>query len=218
MGNTHQQIQALVFLIQIQRQNNLKVAVRDGHRYWILDEKISGDDAMILSEWRNSDNNTNQVTHEIQILRSIQRYCRAEAKTSTSVKVATIIAKVSAASIVKLNPNVVGILVKFCVELGVEQYVDEICEFHSSHVNPNEMACPHGLMEEICKSIKKENVLVRVNLVLVNYTKDNGIKQMEVWRDNDEGEDDKRGARRRIRRMRDEGLLTMMMMRRRTRP
>jgi hypothetical protein len=39
----------------------LQAAVEHGHKWWILSEKISSEEAMLISEYRNSDQNTNQV-------------------------------------------------------------------------------------------------------------------------------------------------------------
>jgi len=40
---------------------NLKRAVQQGHRWWVLKETIPPEAAAMISDYRNSDNNTNQV-------------------------------------------------------------------------------------------------------------------------------------------------------------
>ncbi len=39
----------------------LQAAVEHGHKWWILSEKITAEEAILVSEYRNSDQNTNQV-------------------------------------------------------------------------------------------------------------------------------------------------------------
>ena len=39
----------------------LRKAVDEGHRWWILAEDIPDEDAVMISEYRNSDQNTNEV-------------------------------------------------------------------------------------------------------------------------------------------------------------
>jgi len=39
-------------------------------------------------------------------------------------------------------------MVKFAMGMGQGGYVTELCEFHSSNVNPNELSMPHGFFEE----------------------------------------------------------------------
>ena len=55
-----------------------KFAVQHGLLYWVLREEISDEEAMTLSEWRNSDNNQNLMNSEAQLLRAISRICRLE--------------------------------------------------------------------------------------------------------------------------------------------
>ncbi len=39
----------------------LETAVSQGHRWWLRSEDISEEDCVMISEYRNADQNTNQV-------------------------------------------------------------------------------------------------------------------------------------------------------------
>ena len=43
----------------------------------------------------------------------------------------------------------VGSLVKFVVGIGAGPFVEELCDFHSLHVNPNELSMSHTVYEEV---------------------------------------------------------------------
>ena len=45
------------------------------HKYWVLDEKITPDEAMLLSDWMNADQNQNFGNDPSHIIRSIARIC-----------------------------------------------------------------------------------------------------------------------------------------------
>ena len=47
----------------------LQRVVQRGHKWWLLSCEIPDPDAHEISEWRNSDNNNNQVNHEIEHIR-----------------------------------------------------------------------------------------------------------------------------------------------------
>jgi hypothetical protein len=54
-----------------------------------------------------------------------------------------------AQSAVKLLPQVIAGLVRFVLDMGAEMYVDELCSFHSSSINPNELSMGHTYYEEV---------------------------------------------------------------------
>ena len=75
--------------------DDLKKVVADGHCYWLLSEKITEEDAVLLSEWRNSDQNQNQFNSEMQLIKNIQRICLKEQSLANGqVKLATVVQKV----------------------------------------------------------------------------------------------------------------------------
>jgi hypothetical protein len=47
----------------------------------------------------------------------------------------------------------VGALVKFVVGIGAGVFVDEVCDFHSVYVNPNELSMSHIMFEEVFYAI-----------------------------------------------------------------
>ena len=82
--------------IELQNEVNL------GHMYWILDESISASEAQLVSEWRNADQNQNQLNSEVQTLRSIHAILvkKLAEKQGGRVTLAELISSVSQQSLV----------------------------------------------------------------------------------------------------------------------
>ena len=134
----------------------LASAVRRGHLWWILSDEVTEAEAILISEYRNSDNNTSQIKHEIEHIRGIQRVCLKELETSKSVVLSTVLAKAMAHLQVRAASATMLSLAKFVVELGAGAFIDELCEFHSSEINPGELTLPHGVFDEVTKSVGKQ--------------------------------------------------------------
>ena len=115
----------------------LVAAVERGHLWWILSDAIPEPDALLISEWRNSDNNTSQIKHEIEYIRGIQRICRKEAElvgSTRKIVFSTVLAKAMQFLQVKTPTTTLLALAKWVVDLGAGKLVDEVCEFHSAEV------------------------------------------------------------------------------------
>jgi hypothetical protein len=140
--------------------------------YWLLAEAITAEDATLLSEWRNSDQNQSQFNSEMQLIRSIQRVCNFELQLNSQVKLATIVAKITCNSLVKLQPNTVGALSKFVMEMGSGEYIDQLANWHANNVNPQEISCSTKFYEDVTTSVHKRFVLVRLGICIAQYNND----------------------------------------------
>ena len=80
---------------------DLHIVVERGHKWFLLSEKTPVDEQNMLSEWKNQDQNSNQVSHEIELIRSIQSVCLTEAAFAQKASVSTIATAVNLASPVK---------------------------------------------------------------------------------------------------------------------
>ena len=149
----------------------LKTIIETGHQYWLLSEEIGESDAMLLSEWRNAEQNIAQFNSEIQLLKSIQKICITETKINEQVKLSTIIQKVATTSLTKLQPSTVGVLSKLCMELGSGTYVDQITRWHAVSVNPQNLACSIQFFDDLITTIPKQYVLCRVATIITQYNK-----------------------------------------------
>ena len=85
----------------------------------------------------------------------MQRVCLAELRTTNKVIVSTVLAKALQHLQVKgpAADRTLLSLTKFVVDLGAGHMVDELCEFHSQEVNPNELSVTHTLFEESVKQV-----------------------------------------------------------------
>ncbi len=57
----------------------LQQHVENGWKWIVLSEDIPDEQAALVSEWRNTDQNTCQIKHEIELIKAIQRACAREA-------------------------------------------------------------------------------------------------------------------------------------------
>jgi len=136
---------------------NLARVTTRGHKYWILDCEIPDKDAVEISEWRNSDNNNNQVKHEVEHLRGLQRISRAEmdaAGAAGVVSLSQVLAKFSAQSQLKIAQQATLDLARCVIDFGSGHYVDRICTFHSQHINPNELSVPAHVYGAVAKHLQ----------------------------------------------------------------
>ena len=131
-------------------------AVSRGHVWYILSDELPEQEAIMISEYRNSDNNTNQFKHEMEHIRGIQRVCLKEMDTAKSVVLSTVLAKAMAHLQVPVVSSTMLSLAKFVVDLGAGVMVDEVCEFHSSEINPGDLTLPHVVFDEVTKSVGKQ--------------------------------------------------------------
>ena len=158
----------------------LKHVVSQGHSYFVLDDKISKEDAEFLSEWRNADQNQNQCNSEAQLIRTLQSLVEdelAKSDAGTQVKLSTIISKATNKSIVKLKPDTVGGLTRWILSLGARDYVTEFLDFHAAEVDPTQLTVPWGFFDEVAKALGKEFVLSKLAITVAQYTSEGAQAQ-----------------------------------------
>ena len=90
---------------------DLQVVVERGHKWYLLSEKTPVAEQKMLSEWKNQDQNSNQVRHEIELIRSIQTVCLKEATVAQRASITTIANAVNLASPVKMSNSTMHSLV-----------------------------------------------------------------------------------------------------------
>ena len=135
---------------EIVNDTNLQNSSTRGHRWFVLKWDTPDEVCTRLSDWRNRDQNTAQVKHEVEHIKGIQRVCINEAKLSRQLVLATIVSKTMAVLQLKTSSAHVLVYAKFVVHLGFGEFVDDICEHHSAEVNPNELTVPPSLYYEVC--------------------------------------------------------------------
>ena len=138
----------------------LVTAVDRGHFYYILDELTTDEEAKLLAEWKNQDQNQNNPTTQSQLI-AIVLECFDELKKQQSVtgsiKLSQIIAKVDKNSLIKMTPTVIGYLAKFVQGLGHE-YIIEWMDYVACEVNPKELTISPKWYEEQQNSIDPSHV------------------------------------------------------------
>ena len=129
------------------------------------------DELSNLSEVRNADQNQNVLNTEIHLIIQAQRFCIAEEKLAGArqFKIGSIVYKITSNSVVKLNANAVGIVVKLVIQLGIDEFVNELLLFLSRCVNACVLSCSTSWMEEMMGAIPKEMHIMRNAALYLQY-------------------------------------------------
>ena len=122
---------------------DLEVALREGLLYIVLDESITAEEARIVSDWRNSDQDQNQRTNEAQIFRAVLQLVQDHEKTNASkpLSLAQICAKMQTGSIQKMSSTVVSIIAKTVTQLGAGEKVEEFLDTHVDLISIISISC-----------------------------------------------------------------------------
>ena len=122
---------------------SLKEVALDGHKWWVLPEHVGSDKQIDISLWRNQDQNENQATNEIEIMRTITHSAKkllegGQGKVSLGDLVSAAQrknpAKISSTTWMSLTKYYIGFL-----ENGAGDLVEDLSEFHSACVDPREL-------------------------------------------------------------------------------
>ena len=126
----------------LESQPNLKEAAEVGHKWWVLPEDTCPHLLSDISNWRNQDQAENQVAHEMEMLQMVATAASILAVKSEFISIRDLISKASRAAHPKQAGTLLGILCKCyakCTESGSPELVNELIEYHSQQVNPNEV-------------------------------------------------------------------------------
>ena len=152
---------------------DLQVVVERGHKWYLLSEKTPVAEQKMLSEWKNQDQNSNQVRHEIELIRSIQTVCLKEATVAQRASITTIANAVNLASPVKMSNSTMHSLVKFVMSVGADHAtIDRVCHHHAMTVNPNERVLLHTFYDAVGQELASTWKHLSAAVVMAAYSPD----------------------------------------------
>ena len=156
---------------------DLREVVTNGHKWWILPETVHKEKQVDISLWRNQDQNENQATHEIEILQTI--VASAQEFGGKKIIMGDLVSKAQRRNPAKISPQVLLTLCKYFtqfLEEGEGHYVQELVDFHSSTVNPNELVVSNAFYQSLTSSPELQNKgPVRHYLLLTQYTDEKAL-------------------------------------------
>lgn len=79
---THQMTTVDGIRCVVEHDKALAELLRIGHKWWVLSADTPDDVANEISAWFNSQNNSSQVTHEVEHVRALQKVCCKEMQTA----------------------------------------------------------------------------------------------------------------------------------------
>lgn len=158
----------------VEEGSSLAEVVQHGHRWWILPESTSHAAQVEVSLWRNQDQNENQGSHEIEILRGIISTCEEMAVTRSKLPLGEILARAQHRSPARLGERVLSGLAKYFlkhIETSTTFLAQELQDFHSARINPKELCVPVIFFETLGKEQAFTSMpFFRHYAVLTNYT------------------------------------------------
>ena len=139
-------------LVKILEENeHLKDTAMCGHKWWILPEEVITERQGDISLWRSMDQHENQASHEMEILQGI----KATAE-SLSVKprknTGDLLSAATRRNPAKLSPKTMQVLARVYIgslENGVPELVQELVDFHSETVDPQELTVSTAWIENL---------------------------------------------------------------------
>ena len=137
-------------------------AVAHGHKWHVLSERCPPDTQRRISEWKNQDQNSNQVRHEIELIRAIQAMCLKEATVAQKASVGGIAQLVNLASPVKVPSSALHAIVAFVMAVGAAHpSLERLCHFHAHNVNPGARTMLHTTFEALGKHLGASSITSR---------------------------------------------------------
>ena len=107
-----------------------------------------------ISEWKNQDQNSNQVRHEIELIRAIQAMCLKEATVAQKASVGGIAQLVNLASPVKVPTSAMHAMVAYVMAVGAAHpSIERLCHYHAHNVNPGARTMLHTTFEALGKHL-----------------------------------------------------------------
>ena len=153
------------------RRTPLQLAAERGHKWYALSEKCPPDEQVRLSKWKNQDQNSNQVQHEIELIREIQSVCIAESAVATEASVGSIAYSVNQKSPVKLTNSSLYSMCHFVLTIGADHpCIERICCFHALAVNPKELALLHTVYDAVAHQLGKDHKHLAAAVIMAGYS------------------------------------------------
>ena len=153
---------------------HLKDAVHHGHRWWVLPETVCVDRQVDISLWRNMDQNENQGTHEVEHLQQIKGTAEDLSTKQSKVTLANLVATTVRRNPAKVSSNAMQHLSKFYIgflENGVVGLVQEVVDFHSQTVDPQEISVSIAFFQFlVSEEVLSPFPYTRMYLLLTQYT------------------------------------------------
>ena len=156
------------FALKSDKDIELQHVVNTGHEWIELDENTTDEEAALVSEWLNADQQQNNSNSEASLIRVINNAIQDAKLLKQSLKIGQIVAKIQENWVLKVSGTNVAQLAKFVLDLEHSWRVEEYLNFHSLCVEPTELAAPPSLFEEISK-LPENKPLLKINVAQVAY-------------------------------------------------
>ena len=156
---------------------SLKQVALHGHRWLVLNEDLSKEQQTDISLWRNQDQNENQHTSEIEILRTLQHVATAFLSSGKGkVTQADLLLAAQKVNPVKISPETWLTMCKYFIgflENDAIDLIEDLSYFHSACVDLRELTVPLKHFDRIATEVSfKSCPQVRHHLVATQYCLD----------------------------------------------
>lgn len=148
---------------------NLRAA--SGLTFYVIDgDQISDNEAFIVSEWFNSDQDQNSASSEVSLIRSIQIKATEIGADGTVVKLASLVQQVSENSLMRLRPNTVASLGRWVMDfMETPNMIDDWIDYISDEIDTGELSASPMFFEQCAKLLSKNNPELKMYVSQVLY-------------------------------------------------
>ena len=172
------------FAKEMDRDALFKDAVMNGHHWLVLPEDTPKEEQLLLSSWMNQNQNSNQQSHEVEILQTIQSCAAAMYENRKGNLGQEIVKGDLTQRALKQNRTtistrfmtiLVGFFHQFCVNER-EDLLQELQAFHSNYVDPKKVALGCKFVEILKEKAFNDFPLTRFYLALTQYTPEKTVE------------------------------------------
>lgn len=142
-----------------------------GLKFYVLDgDQITDEEAYIVSEWFNSDQDQNSASSECSMIQSIMLKASEMGESNSVVSLAGLVQRVTESSLVKLRPNTVAAFARWVMDyMSTPTYITDWVEFISEEVDTGNISASPNFFESVAKLLGTQNRELKLNVCQIVY-------------------------------------------------
>jgi hypothetical protein len=172
---------------------SLQQQVEKGHVYWVLSDTITEEEAHVVSDWRNSDQDRNLAFGPTELQRRILTVMQKSTPSTSTIpneqqgpsvgnkgkmSINRIVAEVTTNSVTQIPPDIVNQYAKWVGGLGAGSLVEEYLEWISTQINSGELQVSPNFLEVVIDNIKEQFPIIRMIVGMIQHDPDEVSKKI----------------------------------------
>ena len=155
----------------VTNDSDLQHVLDFGWKWIVITSDCPKEDQIIVSEWRNQDQNRNLLRTEMELIKAIETVCLKESSVANEAAVGNIARRVNEMSVTKENVATLVSLSEYVMRVGPgSQAVNMLTFFHAMTVNGRMLAVPASLFENVGKVCGQAAPLLGTAILMACYS------------------------------------------------